>query len=128
VRGVGLGAAHPLIAVRNSGSSQLPYVVGTGIEVREIVEAVQRSGSIAAAAAEFCGIGEAAVRAAVAYPRERGPVGGPDAGDSDSQRKSRLELVRDGLGLLAALAGVIYVAGGLVADLRLENASPDGGR
>lgn len=58
---------HPLIAFRSGAAGRRPAVAGTRLDVWQVVETVRANDGDARAAAEYLGIGEHRVRAAVRY-------------------------------------------------------------
>jgi uncharacterized protein (DUF433 family) len=62
---------HPLIAFRTGGSGmRRPALVGTRLDVWQVIDTVRAEGGDVAAAAEYLGVPERTVRAAVDYYAE----------------------------------------------------------
>jgi len=59
---------HPLIAFREGGAGlRRPALAGTRLYVRQVIDTLRASGNSVAAAAEYLGLTDLQVRAAVAY-------------------------------------------------------------
>lgn len=62
---------HPLIAFREgAGGRRRPAIVGTRLDVAQIVETLRASGNSVAKTSEYLGVPEGAVHACVAYYAE----------------------------------------------------------
>ena len=103
---------HPLIGFRPGTTTAI--VLGTNLEVAELVGVVSASSGSVSEAATLLGLDERLVQAAVDY-REDQPVSSSGSADGSSV----LRTLSQALSLVAGITAVVYLAGAIVLALRL---------
>jgi hypothetical protein len=112
-------ATHPLIGVGRSTDGMEAYVLGTGLSVSDLVKIVELRKGVASAA-ELLGMDEELVQAAVDFAGDpQAKAGGGERAGEKEEDRGWLQIVTQVVGLFAAVATVVYIAGSVVLSLRL---------
>lgn len=92
---------HPLIAFRQGGAGlRRPALVGTRLYVWQVIETARENGHSVAAAAEYLGLSERQVQAAIDYYADfTEEVDRYRAQEREFERRERERCSKDGIGL-----------------------------